>query len=611
MVLYVTHNLIPYQMTLTEEQKKKIILAPPNKAIVAAANAYRQKLMLHLHGVGMDDAIKHLEYHENKAVYPVRKKYAVSNKDVFKRLLNDEEQVFTARGGSAFYNLPEEQEQKVNKTFADVRYGMSLHKWMQNFALPAYRADPRGLIFIESDPTSEKDDPKAYPTYKSTNDIWDYKTNGRKVEYCCFKILPKDYATYGIKTDNQDSGNTTLATPIQPATTPVYYRFVDDALDCIYKRDGETITAAPMVDGFDNEIKVMWGKFPGFIISDLIQFDNPDTFASPIDNVVELADCFLRNRSIKDLQQLYHGFAKAVEPVLKCKTCEGTGNKSGKACPDCTLPGQSSGTGYRLETKVGDVAKFPLDIYEKLPHFKFNDIYGYVTPDIKSWEMQITDLTNLENLMSYTYWGINNTQVKGFNGTQDTTETATEVLVNLQPKYAKMNCTADWGERTESMIADFLGEYYFTSSWKGANISYGRDYILETPEEIFAQYQLMISGGSPDCMLDEQLEKYIKCLYQNNPQQQAKYLKLFDVEPFPHRKAADVEASAIIPITDKMCKVYFGEWEDSLKDAYILQTDAVQLRKDLIAYVADKVKTSQAEEKQRIQLTSKKSKVAA
>lgn len=570
-----------------------IIIKNPNKELLIYANNQRKALMLQINGVGMDDALGRMEYHENTAIYPERKKGAVSNKDLSRRILGDEDQVFTARGGSAIYNISggKKSVEEFSKKIANVRYGWSLHKWMQNMAINAYRSDPMGVIFVETEQVKTdgqiEPTPPAYPTYKSSGDIHDYDPNGRKLEYICFKLTKEELVSYGIYEQGQLNGIVGANVKF-PTETDKYFRFVDDAQDTIYVRDGDTIKEALVKAPNKATLKNTWGRVPGFIASDLLKFDKPRCFDSPFGIVLELARVFLRDRSIRDLQKLFFGFAKAYEPLLPCPTCNGEGVLGGKACRDCTPAGYDTGTGWKMDTKLGDIAKFPIGIFKDMHGLKIADLFGYVTPDIAGWDKQDSSLEQLEALMSCTYWNTTETKVSGYNGTQDTAETATKTLTNLQPKYARLNTTADWAEGTERMIADLLGSYYYGTSWGGASISYGRGYILETPNEIFAQYQTMVTKGCPDVMLDEQFEKYIKCLYQNDPICQAKYLKLFEVEPFPHRKASEVEVSQLIPLTDKLAKVYFGEWEDTLKEDYIIQTDVATLRTKLRDYVAEK-----------------------
>lgn len=564
--------------TYNIEGIKNIILNNPNRELLSKAREMRKKLSMHLYGIGMKESIARLDYFESPDIYKARKEYALSNKDLFCRILNEEDQVFTTRDGSVDYNMSDSNEQEMKGLTDDVRYGISLHNWVREFALKAYRSDPMGILFMEREQSSMSADgdfvdPKCYPTYKSSTDIYDYAPNGRRLEYVCFQLTVPQLAEFGIKDENYSSGTSVTD----------YFRFVDDSQDVIVKRQGGEII---IVEGDTieqaNPIVNSWNRVPAFIISDLMKFDDPQCFASPVGTIIELADAFLYDRSIRDLQKKYHGFAKAIEPLLKCGTCKGTGSVEGTGtCPDC------EGTKYKLRTKISDVAKFPLEILETAG-FDYKRIMGYVTPDIESWNKQDTSLEALEAMAYYTYWGVANTQISGFNGQQTQQDTATKTLANLQPKYARLNCLADWAEKTERLIADFIGEYWFEGQWKGATIRYGRNYILETPEEIMTAYQDMISKGAPDSVKDEQMRKYIRCLYQNSPIQQAKFLKLFSIEPFPHNKPQDIEASTVVPMLDKLCKRYFGEWVETVPDGQIIYQDEKLLREAMIAYAKEK-----------------------
>jgi hypothetical protein len=95
---------------------------------------------------------------------------------------------------------------------------------------------------------------------------------------------------------------------------------------------------------------------PAFVLSDIIAFDDPQYFLSTLNNVIELADSYLHDRADRNLQKKMHGFAKAIEPLLQCNTCGGTGFVDAATCPTC------KGTKYNIRTKPSDVAKFPIEI---------------------------------------------------------------------------------------------------------------------------------------------------------------------------------------------------------------------------------------------------------
>lgn len=576
------------------DQIKDIIINNPNKALIKKGRAANKKLMMHVHGVDIKSFIKRDDYFETSDAFKSRTDGIVSNKDLFTRVLHEESLIFAARGGSTHFNMPKTDEEAMIGLLANVRYGLPLREWIENFALPAYRTDPMGVFFMEVEQMSgaegeEIRTPECYPTYKSIQCIYDYQPNGRRLEYICFQLETCELKDYGI--DDKESGNLPVPATGDNAVSSKkfsqYFRFVDDEKDMIVKRDNNTIFVAinaknPVVknDRFGDVV-------PAFIISDLLQFNDPSVFASPLSFLIELSDCFMYDRSIRDLQKKYHGFAKAVEPLLKCATCGGTGQTKGSACPDCTLPGHVKGIGYKLRTKISDVSKFPLETLEKIPSFDFAKIYGYVTPPIETWNKQDFSLKNSEQMIYYSYWGC--AQDMRTSGPDDTTgrdipESATKTVANLKPKYARLNRTADWAQNTENIIASFIGRFWFEQSFKGSAIAYSRNYILETAEELIEQYYDMRSKGVPDFIMDEQIFRYLNCLYEDNPLQLAKFLKLFAVDPFPHDTPQEIDTSATIDPEQKLCKWYFGQWAKTLQDMYIIDTPAETLKADLVTY---------------------------
>lgn len=573
--------------TLTLDQRTAIIVNNPNKDLIQKARKKNKKLLLHTHGIGLEEAIKKEDYFENADIYKTRKDIALSNKDLMARTLQEEEQVFTTRGGSASYQLPKTESAAMDELLSNVRFQISLRKWVREFALNAYRSDPMGLIFMEVEELFETDGveiptPKCYPTYKSTQGIFDYESNGRNLEYVVFQLNAKQLLDFGIEDkDWSPMSNNQIVLP-KDKITP-YFRFIDDSEDVIYKLDNNRLILAANTKQ-KNPVKNKWGKVPAFIVSDLIQFDEPECFGSPLQFVVELCDSFLTDRSVRDLQKKYHGFAKAVEPLLKCPTCAGTGQTKGSPCPDCTVPGSDKGTGYKLRTKVSEVSKFPLELMTEIPRFDFKNIFGYVTPDIESWRQQDATLDQLEQLIYYTYWGtaranqVSGVQLPGKTGDK----TAFEVNSNLKPKYARLNQVADWAENAENMIADFIGQFWFSETYKGSSIAYGRSYILETPGDLIQAYYDMRENGANEALLDEAMERYLKCLFQSSPVDLTKWTKLFYLEPARNISLADAfELIQEQKYNEKMC---FSDWYCDLQPIFIIDTPIAALRKQLTVF---------------------------
>jgi hypothetical protein len=575
-----------------------IIADNPNKDLVSKARSVSAKLVMHLYGKELSSHLHRDANFESEEIFKSRTERPVSNKDMFQRLLQQEDMVFTARGGASNFGLDEQQEQMLSGVLANIRHDLSLRNWIRNFALPAYRSDPMGVVFMEVEQvasnTSSKT-PKCYPTYKSSESIYDYLPNGRDLEYICFTLSAKELKAYGV------SDLQATQPGVSSESKPRYFRFVDDSQDVIVKYT-DNKAALPESTQQKNPIPNQWRKTPAIIVSDLIQFDDPQCFASPVGFVIELADCFLRDRSIRDLQKKYHGFAKAVEPLMQCSTCEGAGIVKGSACVDCTPVGASKGTGYKLKTKVSDVAKFPLDIIKE-SGFDFRKVFGYVAPDITTWNKQDTSLEDQERTIYRTYWGTDmaartsGARMDSSGGGGNLQETATKTIDNLQPKYARLNATADWAEKLENTIATFVGKHLIPDAFKQAQITYGRNWILETPAELLAQYYESRKNGVPDFLLDEMLEKYIRVLYQNNPTQLAKYLKLLAIEPFPHIDTKNClppgsqpsSGAVVIPSHDDyLAKIYFCEWFSTLSEVKLISTKTEKLRADLKTYCEKK-----------------------
>jgi hypothetical protein len=543
-----------------------IIVRPRNKANLDWAKEVNRQLMMHVTGEGMGAALKTLEPFENDDIAATRRRYAVSTKDLFKRLLREEGQVFTTKGGSISYTNSKRKEKVIIDAMSNYGDGIGLRKWVETYAKPAFDTDPMGLIFMEHN------DGEPYPTYKRVTSIHDYISEGRELEYVCFYIPASEIKQYGINNKGNEGCK--------------YYRFVDEEYDRIVYVQNDVAILAPMNEGYNAELPNMWDDVPAIIISDMVQYYDTGRYESRIQVLSELGDCFLRDRSIRDLQKLYHGFAKAVEPLLRCSTCEGEGLLQGMPCPDCSQAGHDKGSGYKTRTRISDVSRFPIEILNEAGGFDFRKLFGYVTPDIASWQQQNSDLSALEQLMYITHYGtMSNATVQGYNGTQSTTETATKTLMDTLPKQMVLNNLADWAEGIETWIANKDAEYRFDESEPSVYITYGRDYILNTPEQILEVYHAMKKNGDPVSTLNEMMVKYIKSLYKGSPQKQAVELKKYNVEPFPHMGIKEVEASIYVSDLDKKRARYYVEWAKTISYEQWYSSSEAELGNLLTEYV--------------------------
>lgn len=551
-------------MNLTDEQIIQIIKDNPNKEAVEFGVKYNQRMMKLTENFDKFFEIK--EYFEDQKRFSERCK-TTSGKDIISRITHKEGMVFNAKGGSVVYDgLSEQQQKEFNVKLNNIRLGMSLRSWIENFILKAYRFDPMGVIFIEKDLEGN-----PFPTYKTSQCIYDYSTNGQKVDYVMFLLSVGEALAFGV------NDNRLLNLPKDKKSD--YIRVVDDSYDKIFikgtdphliylDKDGKSLT---------KDISV---TCPAYVISNLMTFTDTSKFVGSLDPCLELLEQFLNDRSIRDLVKKMHGFPKAVTATVNCKECQGTGQINGSECPKC------NGTGQRAITEPKDIISIPLSMLAENTSLDIKKIFTYITPDIEGFKMMNDDVIAVENMAYKTQWGIDQQQQAQSNGTQTLQETATKTLSNLQPIYSKLENIAGWAENIESTIIKMMG-YVLYPSLKGVSVVYGKDYILESSQDLFDEYLEMKAKGSPQHLLTDKLIRCYKSMYQTNPIQLGIKLKLINVEPFVHYSVQQVQAMRVSE-NDLKCKTYFSEWLSTMDDSMLLIKKTEELRNELLIFASEK-----------------------
>lgn len=523
-------------MILSLEEIKKIIKDNPNREIVDLAVKMQKRLSVHVLGIGVDYYLSKINNFENADQFQVRKKYARSNKDIIERITRPIDKVFSATGGSTFYDLPENKNQEFRNKLKNVENGISLKKWIEEYWKIAYMCDPMGIVFIEVDENGD-----AYPTYKSSSSIYDYKLNGRNLDYIVFKENTKD-----------DSNR---------------YRVIDNNFDYIIESRGEEIKI------IQNETyKNYFGEVPAIICSN-IPIIGSNGFKSPIENIVEIADEYLRENSVKSVYKLLHGFPKPWEYISECKECNGTGSVNAEICPSC------KGTKADLKKDVSETRFLPIPDSNDAKIAP--DIAGYTAPSIEAWSKMSEELKELESLMFETLWGTKQLE-KGEN------DTATGKFIDTQPINDRLSKISESAETIEKFITDSLGFYYYNSSYNGSSINYGRRYQIESHDSIWKKYEEARKNGAPDTILDDFLFEYTQSKYENNSLELQIQLKLLEVEPFKHLSVSDVKSLELEGI-DYYKKVYFNEFVSTLSDNEIIYKTSKTLRDNLTNYVTKKI----------------------
>jgi len=562
-------------MILNIDDIKRILTENPNKDLVQNAKKYNKALRTHFYGEDLKGVLRKIDDFETDVLHKLRIQYATANKDLFNRLSRPMDKVYTARGGSVYYNLPEAGERKARQLLSDIGGGISLKKWMETNWMQHYKDDPAGLIFMEIKPNPEaarlqsQGKSFVYPTYKSIQTVFDYLVNGQTVEYVVFSLDKKDLKAMGITEEGQ------------------YYRVVDDSADYIVKRQSgvntlkngtEVISEFAIIE--ELTLPNYFTQVPAILCGNIPDTEHNQGVISIFDPIIEQANKFLVKGSIKVTHDFMHGFPKYWEYANDCDKCEGTGWVEAQQCPEC------KGSGHRPMTKVSDVhlLNLPQDKNDATitPH-----VGGYIEPSINFHEIAVADLSMLEDIMAYTIWGmVPKIQTNGMSVSKDgQTKTATEALTDIKPQADRLLTISSYAEKVHKFCMDSIIRLQIDINYSGASVNYGTRYMLESPEALWDKYQKAKSSGASDTALDAMLVEYYESVYFNDPIELAIKVKLMKVEPNIHRTIEQVKALGYDEDYLKR-KMYFGDWKRTLTQAMLISFTSDQLNDQLSAYVS-------------------------
>lgn len=531
-------------MILDNRKILEIVSSRPNETKLKKIKEYTDKALMHVKGVKLGEYIEKINQFEPQDLVATRKKYAVSNKDLFSRLLRPIDKVFAAKGGSTYYNLPDKQAEVMKDYCANVSFGYSIRKWLQVFWMPAIAYDPMGLVFIEINA-----DGKVYPTYKAVGDVFDYKPNGRKLEYVIFN---KDERIDRIVAEGKD-------------TKGRVYRVVDDVSDRIVE-----VTDKEVLEIEGETYLNYFLQVPAMIISDI--YDPVKGFyVSNIDEVIEKADQFLLQGSVKNIFKNYFGFPQYWTYQSACPECKGTKILMGSDCTFC------KGTGLKQRTDPSETIYLPVPQDKDSPLLAPN-VGGFISPDIAGWDKMDSELRFLENGMYQTLWGTHQLD-------DAKNETATGKFIDVQPVNDKLNTFSDAAEVMETFIVNSIGQILFQSGYKGASITYGKRYLIETPDELWKKYEDARRNGAPTSALDDLYNDYLQARYSANALELEKYGKLARVEPYKHLLLSEL-GKAPAEVANK--KLYYADWILTKPDPIVILTPVEKLQAEFAAYCEER-----------------------
>lgn len=523
------------------DEIKEIIIAEYPKFIKEAKN--KQKVLnVHVNGRGVDDYLQKIEGHENKGQWDLRKKFAISNKYVMANLLRPVDKVFNAKGGSKTFNLSggDKNEKVLKKHLSDVRFGKSIRNWIQTIQSNKYYSDPAGVVFFEWK------DKETWPTLKSIQSIKNYKTEGRSLDWILFEGEER-MDQRGEKIEG------------------LFFRFVDDEKDItLHHKANDDITEVEN-ENFENP----WGRVPAITNSDLLN-DELKYSDSPLDIVVELADKYLRNNTVKNIYEFLHGYPFFWKYAQKCESCKGTGERDGDDCGTC------NGSGISLKKDVSDVFFLNVPRTKDAPNIA-PDVAGYIQPSIETWGEMRTELKAMWKAMHFTMWGTSFTD-EGDGKSQ----TATGRFLDAEPVNDRLGRFTDAFEDLEQKMTDFIGQFYLGDSYESTSINYGRRYMLEAPDVIWKKYQEAREKGAPQATLTHLLMQYFQSEFMSDVQTMMIHVKGMKVEPFVHKTVDQVKGA--VDKSSLKDKIYFNDWWLTLDEQEIIVTKVDKLKKKLRKY---------------------------
>jgi hypothetical protein len=547
-------------MILSKEQIKEILLNNPNKELIQSGRKYNKTMRLHLYGVGMESHLTEIKGFESPAIREIRSKYSKSNKDVMARLRRPLDKIFSARGGSIYFNLSDTLDKQAMDLVSskNLKGKKSLKEWVKDVWTAHFLDDPFGVVFTELDVEGN-----AYPTYKAITSIYDYQPDGVNLEYIVFEVSVAEKLRYGLKEDAK------------------VYRIYDDLLDQIVEVKGEEVIYLTNLT-----FKNFFGYVPGMINSDIMNPEK-DGYLSLFDDALTLADDFLLTGSIRTTHKFLHGFPKYWQYAGPCTSCAGTKYKDGKPCETC------KGSGLNVMTKVSD-AMLLTPPQTKEDATIAPNIGGYVEPSEIFHTISTEELAMLEDAMNFTIWGKSLQNNKPQVSVGD--KTATQVLDEVKPEESRLMPISESAEKRHKFILDSIIDIKLRQGYSqsgGSSVNYGRRYMLEGADVLLEKYNDAKLKGAAVSVLDDLLIDYLETEYSGDPVKMTIKLKEMALEPFVHMKAAEVEASMNITAEDKAAKVYYGEWRRTVNDAMILSFTPEMLKEQLYAFAKEKAASVQ------------------
>lgn len=500
---------------------------------ITDARNYSKELCALIEGEGfLDELINRIEYVESENKAKARKKYSRDLRDMFSRISKPIENVFSAIGGTKNYNngdakISDAETKKLLSIISNVRDGKSIERYIETQWMPLYHTDPSGVQYM-SYVVEDGQVTQYYPTYHSITVIRNYIQKGQLVENILFEPIKKEDDTQ-------------------------VWVLVDDAKQYTINQNGDnfTIDVDPL-----KTFEHPFGICPVIINSNLT--DKYKNRLSPFHNILETSKEYARDLSFKTILKAVHGSPLHWRREAICATCHGTRKDGDEVCKSCSPTGKSG------KKDVTDIVILPFNPDADTQTIKGDDVAGYVSPDVKTWDAFTKELEFTEDLIYKTMWGVSNqSQVN---------KTATEVFADMQPQINKLQSYSNQCEWMEWMMTEWCANLIAPAKDKEESISlivYGTRYLLNGIDTIQEKYTAAKKSGVSIAILDSIYEELLTVKYKND----IECLKIEQLkarlEPYLHW--SPMEINTFFGANEVARKLYFQQWWSDLQDNDLLK----------------------------------------
>lgn len=555
-------------MILNNEKIVKLIEKGASDDIMLARKRAK-KINMHLTGLGARDFLERLDGYETTAQKILREKLLKSNRSLFSFILRPSDKIFTAKGGSVNYNLPENLKNQLKSNISNVSDNLDIKNYLKKVVKSHFIIDPNGILFIDIDEQGMLES----QIVQTKSILW-YAKKGNRVQSIIFEPFKKE-----ITKDQEIKYKAISDERLKKEKDKLYYRVIDQEYDKIFVNDGGEISEL-----VSERLNNYFGFVPALILGDQ-KCPNTGLYESIVSDIVEDADMFLRRVSVTNVHELAHLYPKYWSYEQACTKCGGEGEVSWETKPaesgnpaeyltqTCSSCG---GTGHKTRTNASDelVLKTPMDGEPILAP----NVAGYVQPDLGSAEFYDKLLERAKNSMFQAMWGTTYQQ----GGKR---ETATGRFLDAQPVQDRLKDISYTFSRIHKFILDCYGKVILGQKDYESAVYYGNRYILESPDDILDKYIETSRENVSDITKIDVRNRYFEAEYQNDPIGLSNRKKLANIEPFPSLSVIEVSKMEFITNIDKAKKAYYSQWASTLTDAELVFLTEEQLRVRLDEYI--------------------------